>query len=120
MAAPPAESVTSGNTEEDWHVFEVLCKDMNIVSTPNIFTGHQSSSCFNFFGGTPYLRLSNKQKYHFWSENDSHKIRKKSLHSAKMTVWCDLNFFKIRKEMRLQISNFIFDVTLFKGNRNHS
>ncbi|XP_023011996.2 coiled-coil domain-containing protein 170 isoform X2 [Leptinotarsa decemlineata] len=30
QAPPPAESVGSGNTEEDWHVFEVLCKDMNM------------------------------------------------------------------------------------------
>jgi hypothetical protein len=31
MAAPP-ESVASGNTEEDWQIFEVLCKD-HAVST---------------------------------------------------------------------------------------
>lgn len=30
MSAPPPESVASGNTEEDWHVYEVLCKDMNV------------------------------------------------------------------------------------------
>nr|CAI5855774.1 unnamed protein product [Callosobruchus analis] len=28
--AQPAESVASGNTEEDWHVYEVLCKDMKM------------------------------------------------------------------------------------------
>ncbi|KAJ8922565.1 hypothetical protein NQ315_007595 [Exocentrus adspersus] len=35
MAAPPppAESTTSGNTEEDWHIFEVLCKDLKMEDT---------------------------------------------------------------------------------------
>nr|CAH7715455.1 unnamed protein product [Callosobruchus chinensis] len=28
--AQSAESVASGNTEEDWHVYEVLCKDMKM------------------------------------------------------------------------------------------
>ncbi|VEN42414.1 unnamed protein product [Callosobruchus maculatus] len=28
--AQPPESVASGNTEEDWHVYEVLCKDMKM------------------------------------------------------------------------------------------
>ncbi|KAJ8985384.1 hypothetical protein NQ317_007541 [Molorchus minor] len=30
MAAPPPESVASGNTEEDWQIFEVLCRDTNM------------------------------------------------------------------------------------------
>ncbi|CAH1160270.1 unnamed protein product [Phaedon cochleariae] len=30
MEVPPAESVISGNTEEDWQIFEVLCKDMKM------------------------------------------------------------------------------------------
>ncbi|KAJ8953106.1 hypothetical protein NQ318_013450 [Aromia moschata] len=30
MSAPKAESEASGNTEEDWRIFEVLCKDMNM------------------------------------------------------------------------------------------
>ncbi|KYB27926.1 coiled-coil domain-containing protein 170 isoform X1 [Tribolium castaneum] len=34
MAAPP-ESVTSGNTEEDWQIFEVLCKD-NVMDDPEV------------------------------------------------------------------------------------
>lgn len=32
MAVPPPESIASGNTEEDWHIYEVLCKDLNVSS----------------------------------------------------------------------------------------
>lgn len=31
MEEQPAESVTSGNTEEDWEIYEILCKPDTIV-----------------------------------------------------------------------------------------
>lgn len=33
---PPPESETSGNTEEDWHIYEVLCKDMKVSTSIGI------------------------------------------------------------------------------------
>lgn len=33
MAEQPAGSDATGNTEEDWQIFEILCKDMKVSST---------------------------------------------------------------------------------------